>query len=103
MKTVEVDRLWDEFHHAVNMTTRELTDWLRTAPAPPGQDFGTSRQVAGILAKRRTDLTDADLAVMRRVVDTVRFRRGAGFDTTAGQPNWRQGLMCLGHDPLKPH
>jgi hypothetical protein len=25
------DRLWQEFHDAVNMTSRELQDWLQTA------------------------------------------------------------------------
>jgi len=24
------DELWDEFHRVVNMTSRELADWLRT-------------------------------------------------------------------------
>ena len=31
---VEVDdELWDEFHRVVNMTSRELEDWLRTQAA----------------------------------------------------------------------
>jgi hypothetical protein len=31
---VEVDpALWEEFHRVVNMTSRELMDWLRTRSA----------------------------------------------------------------------
>jgi hypothetical protein len=101
MRAAELDRLWFEFHHAVNMTPRELSDWLGTR-AESGEAPATGQQVARILAKRRTDLTDADLAVMRRVIDTVRFRCGPGYETTAGQPGWRDNLMNLGHDPFKP-
>ena len=32
MVTVD-DELWDEFHRVVNMTSRELGDWLRTRDA----------------------------------------------------------------------
>jgi hypothetical protein len=33
---VEVDTaLWDQFHRVVNMTSRELMDWLHTLAAEP--------------------------------------------------------------------
>ena len=106
---VDVETLWDEFHALVNMTSRELEDWLRAqssgeqAEALPDQ-AGTERGrgVLAVLGKRKKDLTDDDLQVMRSVVRTIRQQRGETPEPTAGQPRWRHRLMTIGHDPLKP-
>ncbi|MFK4066681.1 DUF3140 domain-containing protein [Streptomyces sp. NPDC029674] len=109
ISTPELDELWNEFHAVVNMTSRELSDWLKTRfageeseelPDQAGTENG--RRVLEILGKRRVDLSDDDIRVMRKVVDTVTSERGADMEPTAGQPNWRHRLMTLGHDPLKP-
>jgi hypothetical protein len=103
------DALWTEFHTVVNMTSRELEDWLRVRAA--GEDaeelpdqVGTERgrHVLAVLGKRKTDLTDDDLRVMRSVVQTVRSERREDLEPTAGEAHWRHRLMTLGHDPLKP-
>ncbi|MGK5638537.1 DUF3140 domain-containing protein [Streptomyces sp. URMC 126] len=101
--------LWDEFHAAVNMTSRELQDWLnvqaageRTEEVPDRAGPRTGRQVLDILAKRRTDLTEEDARVMRRVCDVVRSQRSPDREPEAGGTQWRHGLMNIGHDPLKP-
>ncbi|OBF95522.1 hypothetical protein A5790_07390 [Mycobacterium sp. 852002-51152_SCH6134967] len=107
---VEVDAaLWDEFHRVVNMTSRELLDWLRTRSAaedseemPDQAGTETGRAVLEILQKRSVDLTDEDERVMRKVVDRVHAERGVDLEPTAGQENWRHRLMTIGHDPLKP-
>jgi hypothetical protein len=103
------DELWDEFHQVVNMTSRELSEWLRVRSAsedaelPPEQaGTATGQHVVKILAKRRTDLTDKDVAVMRSVVGKVREQRRDDLEPTAGQAAWRHMLMTIGHDPLKP-
>ena len=103
------DDLWQEFHQVVNMTSRELTDWLRSdaaserAEALPDQaGDATGQQVVEILGKRRSDLTDDDIAVMEAVVATVRAERGDEPEPTAGDDAWRHRMMSLGHDPLKP-
>jgi hypothetical protein len=103
------DELWDEFHMLVNMTSRELQDWLATDDAkeesePASGPVGTptGRAVLAVLGKRRTDLTESDVATMRRVVDRVRAERGEDPEPTAGQAGWRRRLMRIGHDPLKP-
>lgn len=103
------DALWDEFHRVVNMTSRELEDWLRTASATPDVEAlpdeagpATGRAVVRILGKRRTDLTPDDLTAMRRVVDRIRTVRRDDLEPTAGDARWRRRLMSLGHDPLKP-
>lgn len=106
---VEVDtELWDEFHRVVNMTSRELSEWLRTRSAdehaeevPDHAGTRTGRHVLDILQKRRGDLTDDDERIMRKVVDRIHAERRDDLEPTAGQENWRHRLMSLGHDPLK--
>ena len=103
------DELWQEFHTVVNMTSRELEDWLRTRSAdeddealPDQAGTPTGRHVVQILGKRRGDLTEDDARVMRRVVERVRAQRRDDLEPTAGDAAWRHRLMSLGHDPLKP-
>lgn len=105
----ETEELWDEFHRVVNMSSRELSEWLRTQSAAPedeelpdqaGPELG--RNVLEILGKRKTDLIDDDVDVMRRVVDQVHEQRRADLEPTAGHTDWRHDLMSIGHDPLKP-
>lgn len=103
------DQLWQEFHQVVNMTSRELSDWLRTRAAgeetetvPDQAGQPTGRQVLHVLGKRHVDLTADDRRVMRKVVDQVRAERREDLEPVAGQTTWRHRLMSLGHDPLKP-
>ncbi|MEV4313547.1 DUF3140 domain-containing protein [Actinocrispum sp. NPDC049592] len=103
------DDLWNEFHRVVNMTSRELSDWLRTRSAhqdtealPDEAGTPTGQQVLGILRKRRTDLDERDAQVMQSVVNRVHAQRRDDLEPTSGQQNWRHRLMSLGHDPLKP-
>jgi uncharacterized protein DUF3140 len=108
-ETIVDDELWDDFHRVVNMTSRELRDWLmtegageetETEPDHAGPPLG--HQVLAILGKRRSDLTPDDVAVMDKVVDKVMSQRGVDLEPTAGQAHWRHRLMDIGHDPLKP-
>lgn len=103
------DELWNEFHRVVNMTSRELEDWDRTRSAgedveelPDQAGTPTGQHVLHVLGKRRTDLNDEDLRVMRKVVDRVHAERRDDLEPTAGQSGWRHRLMSIGHDPLKP-
>ncbi|GAA3886416.1 DUF3140 domain-containing protein [Streptomyces sp. NPDC003631] len=74
---LETDALWDEFQEVVNMTSQELAAWLRVQDADedtgsPGRADGPSGpRVVAILQKRRMDLTDDDIRVMREVVEKV--------------------------------
>ncbi|HET7325952.1 MAG TPA: DUF3140 domain-containing protein [Nocardioidaceae bacterium] len=103
------DELWDDFHTVVNMTSRELEEFLLTDAAheeteemPEQAEDPTGRQVVHILGKRRSDVTDDDMSVMEAVVETVRAQRRDDLEPTAGDAKWRHRLMSLGHDPLKP-
>ena len=92
---VEIDPgLWDEFHRVVNMSSRELADWLRTRSAdeeaekfPDQAGTETGQRVLRILQKRRVDLTDDDEKTMRRVIDRIHAERGDDLEPTAGQDN----------------
>jgi hypothetical protein len=103
------DELWEEFHRVVNMTSRELTEWMRadsadedTESLPDRSGKALGQRVAGILGKRRSDLTSDDVAAMTKVVDIVHRERREDLEPTAGQDHWRHKLMSIGHDPLKP-
>ena len=103
------DDLWQEFHTVVNMTSRELSDWLRTEAAEEGTEPAATlpelelgEQVLAILGKRRTDVTPDDADAMQQVVDQVRTIRGDEPESEAYDDDVRRLLMSLGHDPLKP-
>src|SRR3954453_23772479 len=103
------DELWAEFHRVVNMTSRELEEWLRTGdggpetePLPDEAGPPTGHQVLSVLRKRRSDVDGRDADVMRKVVDRVHSERRDDLEPTAGEAHWRHRLMSIGHDPLKP-
>jgi len=110
MATTHVDdRLWENFHRVVNMTSRELQDWLRvqgageqveSEPDHAGSHLG--RRVLEILGKRRSDLSDDDTTVMQSVVDRVTAKRGDELDRPVDDDRERRRLMSCGHDALKP-
>lgn len=106
---LELDALWEDFHRVVNMTSQELAAWLRVrdsgedAEALPGEaGTPTGRHVLAILQKRRTDLTEDDLRVMRKVVETVDDETDTADEPVAEDTGLRHRLMTIGHDPLKP-
>jgi len=109
MANTPVDEdLWAEFHRVVNMTSRELSEWLRTRSAvdeteelPDQAGTETGQHVLAILGKRKTDLNADDLRVMRNVVTRVHTERSEDLSPTAGEAHWRHRLMTIGHDPLK--
>ena len=102
------DELWQEFHDVVNMTSRELSDWLRTEASDevtavdgPLPELEVGEQVVAILGKRRTDLTPDDIDTMRHVVEQVRTLRGDEPEPEAYDDEIRHVLMSFGHDPLR--
>jgi hypothetical protein len=103
------DELWDEFHRVVNMTSRELRDWLgvqgageETEEVPEQAGSHLGHRVLDILGKRRSDVTPDDVDVMEQVVARVLDQRREDLEPTAGEASWRRRLMNVGHDPLKP-
>lgn len=105
----EPDTLWADFHRVVNMTSDELGAWLRTSSAgenseelPENSGTARGRHVLAVLKKRQVDLNDADVQLMRDVVDTVERESEHGRVTDPDESGWRHRLMMLGHDPIRP-
>jgi hypothetical protein len=97
------------FREAVNMTPGELEKWLETDESRSvgqkdgGESVGhaSGRRIVGLLRTRQSDLTDDDVAHMRKVVGYVHRhleQRPTG-DVTGSK--WRYSLMNWGHDPEK--
>ncbi|MFC5381186.1 DUF3140 domain-containing protein [Aquipuribacter nitratireducens] len=109
----ELDELWEQFHTVVNMTSKDLSDWLRVRAADEDAEafldetghmpgLSTGQHVLRILGRRKTDLDEADVTTMARVVDRVTAQRREDLEPTAGDAAWRHELMTIGHDPLQP-
>src|SRR5690348_511085 len=99
-----------DFKEAVNMTPAQLEKWLDTDESKQvGQKSGggesvghdSGRKIIKILHSKKSDLTDADEAHMRKVVGYVHrhLAQRPGGDVT--ETAWRYSLMNWGHDPLK--
>ena len=106
------DTVRREFGEAVNMTAGELESWLQTEESQSvGQRSSGSaestghesgRRIVQLLHTKRSDLTEDDLAHMRKVHGYVArhlAQRPEHEDIEASR--WRYSLMNWGHDPLK--
>jgi hypothetical protein len=101
------EQVIQEFDEAVNMTRRELEEWLQTNESKSvGQsdDGGESkghesgRKIVEILGKNKTDYSSDD---MRRVVSYVHRHQSQKPEGDVKNSNWRRSLLNWGHDPLK--
>jgi len=115
----EDDEVRRAFRDAVNMTPKELEHWLgstasksvgvtgdQEAKSGPGGGESTGhqsgRKILAILAKKQGDLSDADLAHMRKVTGYVkRHLAQRPHNEQIEDSRWRYSLMNWGHDPLK--
>jgi uncharacterized protein DUF3140 len=98
----------DEFKESVNMTRKELEDWLQTEESRSvGQGEGESkghesgRKIAGLLEKNRSDYADDDLEHMKKVNSYVKRHLGQGPKSEPEDSRWRYSPMNWGHDPLQ--
>jgi hypothetical protein len=106
-----VDDVLREWNDAVNMTPRELERWLDTDESRSVGDTGgqgestghrEGRRIVELLGTKKGDLSDEDVAEMRRVVGYVhRHLAQGGPKDDAEHSKWRYSLMNWGHDPLK--
>ena len=100
----------DEFEGSVNMTRKELEDWLQTDESQSvGQSDGggeskgheSGRMIVDILKKNKSDYTDDDIDQMRRVVSYVHRHQAQKPSGDVEDSTWRYSLLNWGHDPLK--
>ena len=106
----ELDEVWDDWKDAVNMTATELERWLGTDESKSvGQGSGSGestghesgRRIVAILGTNKGDLTDDDVAHMRKVVGYVHRHLAQRPDGDVSETPWRYSLMNWGHDPLE--
>ena len=112
MADQDPDTVRREFGEAVNMTAGELEKWLGSeesqAVGQKGDDGGEStghasgRRIVELLRTKKDDLTDDDLAHMRKVHAYVqRHLAQEPEHEDVESSRWRHSLMNWGHDPLK--
>ena len=111
-------RIIEEFDEAVNMTSKELEEWLETEESKSvGQSDGggeskgheSGRRSVEIKRKKKSDYTDDDVEHytdddvehMTRVNGYVKRHLGQGPKNDPEDSKWRYSLMNWGHDPLK--
>ena len=103
------DEIRREFGEAVNMTASELERWLETDEAKEvGQKSGGSestghasgRRIVELLRRNKDDLTEDDLAHMRKVTGYVHRHLAQRPGDDVEHSRWRYSLMNWGHDPL---
>lgn len=109
-KRDEQDEILKEFQDVVNMTPKQLQNWLETEESNSvGQDAGdgeatghkSGKRIVELLGKNKADYTESDYSHMNKVVGYVHRhsaqRPSGDIENTA----WRYSLMNWGHDPLK--
>ncbi|MBE1463505.1 DUF3140 domain-containing protein [Kibdelosporangium phytohabitans] len=98
-----------DFGSAVNMTAKQLDEWLKSDESKSvgdksdGESTGhaSGRHIVKLLGKSRDDLTDGDYAHMRKVVGYVHRHLAQRPSGDVEDSRWRYSLMNWGHDPLK--
>ena len=111
MASDDPDTIRREFGEAVNMTAAELEKWLETDESRSvgqkdsgGESTGhaSGRRIVELLRATKAELTDDDLAHMRKVHGYVQrhlAQEPAKEDVETSR--WRYSLMNWGHDPLR--
>ena len=102
------------FRDAVNMTSAALEKHLASEDSKrvgwkgvdgKGEEesvgHASGRRIVDLLHKKQVDLTDDDLAHMKKVVGYVHRHLAQGGPTAdKAHSDWRYSLMNWGHDPL---
>ena len=111
MATEDPDTVHREFGEAVNLSAGELEKWLGTDESRSvGQQSGGSgestghesgRRIVELLRKKKDDLTEDDLAHMRKVHGYVQRHLAQEPGKDLETSRWRYSLTNWGHDPLK--
>jgi hypothetical protein len=105
----DLAQVWEQFHALVNMDSPELRDWLLNtpdgvdtyAPEPDIDIHALGLRVLQVKEKRRTDVTNADLELMRDVTELIRGRLRNPPEADIRDEPWRDTLLTLGHDPTR--
>jgi hypothetical protein len=92
----------EEFDEAVNMSPKELEEWLQTEESKSvGQRDGggeskgheSGRRIVEIKRKNKSDYTDDDVEHMKRVNSYVKRHLGQGPKNDVENSKWRYSLV----------
>jgi hypothetical protein len=92
----------EEFDKAVNMSPKELEEWLQTDESKSvGQRDGggeskgheSGRRIVEIKRKNKSDYTDDDVEHMKRVNSYVKRHLGQGPKNDVENSKWRYSLV----------
>jgi DNA topoisomerase VI subunit B len=107
----DADDIRRDFREAVNMSASELSDWLETDDSTSvgqkkdgsGESTGheSGRRIVELLHTKKDDLSDDDLAHMKKVIGYVARHSAQRPSGDVTDTPWRFSLMNWGHDPLK--
>lgn len=106
----EYDDKIKEFEEAVNMTAKEIENWLGTDESQSvgqedkdgnikGRESG--KHIIKILNKHKSDYTDEDIQRIKKVVAYVHRHLAQEPSSDVENSDWRYSLMNWGHDPCK--
>ena len=117
MTANDVDEVRKAFAGAVNMPPARLEKWLRRREsrevgwagrepkhAAAGKEaigHASGRRIVVLKRKKKAELTEDDLAHMRKVIGYVHRHLAQRPDGDVSRTRWRYPLMNWGHDPLK--
>jgi hypothetical protein len=102
--------VWDDWQDAVNMTAKELEDFLGSDESTSvgdkssgGESTGhvSGRRIVEIQRTKKAELTDDDAAHMRKVVGYVHRHLAQRPSGDVTDTKWRYSLMNWGHDPTR--
>lgn len=103
-----LEEVWDDWKNAVNLNAKQLEEWLETdesqsVGAGNGESTGhkSGRRIVEILRTTKADLSDDDVAHMRKVVGYVHRHLAQRPEGDVTETPWRYSLMNWGHDPLQ--
>jgi hypothetical protein len=111
-ETLDRDETVSDFKDAVNMAASELEKWLESKHSKEvgwkgedghGESVGhaSGRRIIKLLHTNRDELTEDDLAHMRKVVGYVHRHKAQRPGGDVESSRWRYSLMNWGHDPMK--
>lgn len=106
--------IYDEFNACVNMTPKELEEWLETDKSKSVGDTNTQggsggestghkmgKRIVEIKHTKKADLSDDDYDAMNKVVGYIHRHSAQQPDGDITETNWRYSLKNWGHDPCK--
>lgn len=110
MEDKEKDEIYREFNDKVNMSPKELEEWLQTDEAKSsgqGSERGKStgyqsgEKIVRIKHKKKAELSESDYKHMQKVNGYIARHRAQQPDKDIQTSTWRYSLKNWGHDPCK--